>query len=139
VIPPEVLSSVPGAVVFWSGAGVSNNAPSNGRLGEELSRRVLVWSFAEGLLDRMQRAYARLEVNRSLSWLETLLDVAVAEQFPSPGIRRSPSLVGTVTVNGLLSRSAGEDESEHGFHGRDQALNNYRIHGMTLMFDALNC
>jgi hypothetical protein len=79
VIPPEVLSAAPGAVVFWSGAGVSKDAPSNGPLGEELSRRVLACGFADGLLDRMQRAYARLEVNRSLPRLETLLDVAIAE------------------------------------------------------------
>jgi hypothetical protein len=36
-------------------------------------------AFADGLLERMQRTYAVLELNRSLPRLETLLEMAILE------------------------------------------------------------
>jgi hypothetical protein len=65
----------PGAVVFWSGAGVSHDGPTCAPLGLELAKRVLDHLFEPGCAACVRGYYRRLGVRREYPRLETILDV----------------------------------------------------------------
>jgi hypothetical protein len=65
----------PQSVVFWSGAGISSDAPTCGPLGGELTVRALDYAFEPCCLERIQDYYAALRVEREYPRLETVLDV----------------------------------------------------------------
>ncbi len=69
----------PRSVVFWSGAGISRDAPTGGPLGAELTRRVLAAYFEPGVYEDLQCRYRRLNVAEAQARprLETVLDTAV--------------------------------------------------------------
>ena len=69
----------PRSVVFWSGAGISRDAPTVGPLGAELIRRVLAGYFEPGTYEDLQDRYRRLQVvdAQARPRLETVLDTAV--------------------------------------------------------------
>jgi hypothetical protein len=79
-VDPSLLSGLaPGSVVFWSGAGISRDAPTGGPLGAELTKRVLDAYFVPGVYEDLQRRYRRLDVvdAQARPRLETVLDTAV--------------------------------------------------------------
>jgi hypothetical protein len=65
----------PQAVVFWSGAGISNDAPTCAPLGGGLTVRALGYAFEPCCLERIRDYYAALRVKREYPRLETVLDV----------------------------------------------------------------
>jgi hypothetical protein len=69
----------PRSVVFWSGAGISRDAPTGGPLGVELTKRVLAAYFEPGVYEDLQRRYRRLDIPdaQARPRLETVLDTAV--------------------------------------------------------------
>ncbi len=71
LLPPE-------SVVFWSGAGISHDWPTNGLLGADLTMRTLEAYFGPSVYDDLQKQYRRLEVPHAEARprLETVLDVA---------------------------------------------------------------
>lgn len=73
------LSSVadlePKAVVFWTGAGISRDAPTCAPLGAELTTRALDHLFEPCCLARVRDYYRALRIARDYPRLETVLDV----------------------------------------------------------------
>lgn len=64
----------PESVIFWSGAGISNDAPTCAPLGGELTVRALDYAFEPCCLERIRDYYAALRVEREYPRLETVLD-----------------------------------------------------------------
>jgi len=69
----------PADVLFWTGAGISVEAPSCLPLGPELVGRVFSDLFLSDAHKKFVEAYKRLGIDRSLPRLEMLLDVASTE------------------------------------------------------------
>lgn len=75
-----LLVNPPERVVFWSGAGISGDAPTQGPLGLVLTNRALDQAFdASSLLTPLREAYRALGLNRDKPRLESVLDIATAE------------------------------------------------------------
>lgn len=68
----------PESVVFFTGAGVSADAPTNGPIGLELTRRALDHAFLSETLDEIREVYAGVLPNgsRELPRLEAVLEIA---------------------------------------------------------------
>ena len=65
----------PDRVVFWSGAGISGDAPTQGPLGWALTDRALEQAFdAPSLLAPLREAYHALGLERVRPRLESVLD-----------------------------------------------------------------
>jgi hypothetical protein len=75
----ELTGLEPGQVVFWSGAGISADAPTHGPLGNTLTRRALAAYFEDEVYDTLQELYRRIDAPNAAyrPRLETVLDVAV--------------------------------------------------------------
>ena len=76
----ELFGGLPERVTFWSGAGISKDAPTQAPLGIALTERALEQAFErDTLLRELRAAYRALELDRALPRLETVLDVAADE------------------------------------------------------------
>lgn len=75
----RLLHAAPTEVLFWSGAGVSGDAPTLGPLGTSLTDRALAEAFDADLLDLLREAYSALSLPRDRPRLESVLEVVVAE------------------------------------------------------------
>src|SRR5947209_6818743 len=76
----QMLLVPPGRVLFWSGAGISIDPPTEGPLGFELTDRALVHGFeGDTALIELRRAYTALSLPRDRPRLESILEAAVAE------------------------------------------------------------
>lgn len=71
--------ALPKDVVFWSGAGISIDAPTQSPDGARLTERVLKQVFVPQLLKELRTAYAELDVVRSYPRLETILEIVARE------------------------------------------------------------
>jgi hypothetical protein len=71
----DIADVAPDDVVFWTGAGISHDAPTCAPLGAELTERALDHLFEPGCLMRIRRYYRALRVEREHPRLETVLDV----------------------------------------------------------------
>lgn len=70
------LSTVaPQDVLFWTGAGISYDAPTCGPLGGELTERALSHLFEPDCLSDIRDCYRELSIARPYPRLETVLDV----------------------------------------------------------------
>jgi hypothetical protein len=78
----SLLDTGPADVLFWSGAGVSGDAPTLGPLGTTLTDRAIAEAFDGDLLDCLRQAYSALNLPRDRPRLEAVLDVVVAEHGP---------------------------------------------------------
>lgn len=74
-----IPSMDPGQVTFWSGAGISVDAPTNNPDGFELTQSIVRQAFDEGTLGRIQEIYVDLGIPRDYPRLETMMDLAVRE------------------------------------------------------------
>jgi len=76
----DLFDVAPDRIAFWSGAGISGDAPTQGPLGFALTDRALSQAFEQdSLLDALRGAYSALELERDRPRLESVLDVVVAE------------------------------------------------------------
>ena len=84
-LPGGVSVAPPLRATFWSGAGISADAPTQGPVGPILTERALNQAFdGPVVLERLAKAYDELRIEdagrtRRLPRLETVLDVAVTE------------------------------------------------------------
>jgi hypothetical protein len=78
-LPSSMLSLDPGRIAFWSGSGISVDAPTQGPIGDELTNRALKEAFTSELLDKLLMAYSSLGLDRKGPRLESVLEVAVRE------------------------------------------------------------
>src|SRR4051812_29115823 len=73
---PAVIDGVgPEETVFWSGAGVSAEAPTYAPLGAELTSRALRYGFQPETGPLLECYYRALGLERRQPRLETILDV----------------------------------------------------------------
>lgn len=94
-------------VVFWTGAGISNSAPSCAPLGVEMTTRLLDRYFEPGVLDTLQCYYRRLNIVdlnsgtvRVLPRFESVLQVIVDQYGERElDIALSPLRAGTSNAN----------------------------------------
>jgi hypothetical protein len=70
------LAAAPDETVFWSGAGISVDAPTSGPVGNALADRTLDNAFAPLTATTIADYYRKLTLPRQRPRLETLLDVA---------------------------------------------------------------
>ncbi len=69
----------PAELLFWSGAGVSGDAPTSGPLGNQLTDRAIGEAFDDELLDLLRQTYSALNLQRDRPRLESVLEVVVSE------------------------------------------------------------
>jgi len=110
MLPTSLSRCMPDRVAFWSGSGISLEPPTQGPLGETLTRRALDLAFGPGLMDLVVQAYSDvdpalpgelkyLSPDKRLPRLETVLDVAAREH-------------GLTVVPGLLADLASPPPNE---------------------------
>lgn len=74
-----LFEAQPSDVLFWSGAGISGDAPTRAPLGNTLTDRAINEAFDGDLLDSLRYAYSSLGIRRDRPRLEAILEVAAAE------------------------------------------------------------
>jgi hypothetical protein len=75
LLPSAVLTAAAEETVFWSGAGISADAPTCAPVGTRLVDRALAHALAAGTADVLERYYRLLRLRRRRPRLETVLDV----------------------------------------------------------------
>ncbi len=110
LLPPE-------AVVFWSGAGISVDAPTCGPVGPKLMTAVLDAYFAPGTYEHLQKLYSDLGLEGASARprLETVLDVAVSTY----GI--------DVLADALAGLAAAPPNAHHAFFAQHLAAGGHHV------------
>lgn len=76
VLPDGFLCAEPAATAFFSGAGISADAPTSAPIGNELVDRALAHAFEPGTAETLNGYYSKLELGRCRPRLETVLEIA---------------------------------------------------------------
>ena len=113
----ELTGLEPEQVVFWSGAGISADAPTRGPLGNTLVRRALTAYFQDGIYDALQDVYRTIDAPNAAyrPRLETVLDVAVGQY----GL--------DVLADALSDLVAAAPNANHTFFGAHAAAGGYHV------------